>query len=167
MQILGTEVVLKVVFLRHGSAAPKKDEHTLLDDFRRPLVKKGEKEVKKTAKRARGVFSGLDVIYTSPLSRAVQTADIIYKRFPKVHFEIMPSLDKLAPAEMFIEDLKSLSPGNYCFTGHEPHLTNVLEILLSGGITQSIKLEMGGIAVLEGETVDDLKLTLLTGPNSF
>ncbi|MGB8647762.1 MAG: histidine phosphatase family protein, partial [Anaerolineae bacterium] len=65
---------MKVYFLRHGQANWPHWEGT---DDERPLTKKGKKEVRQVAAFLQAAGIKLNVILSSPLPRAYQTAEIV------------------------------------------------------------------------------------------
>jgi len=68
---------MKLCFLRHGEADwPNWDK----PDDERPLTERGRKEMKRVAKFLECLKFSADVILTSPLPRASQTAEIVAKR---------------------------------------------------------------------------------------
>ena len=76
---------MKLCFLRHGEADwPNWDK----PDNERPLTERGHKEMKRVAKFLERLKLVPDVILTSPLPRASQTAEIVGKR---LGIELKPS----------------------------------------------------------------------------
>jgi phosphohistidine phosphatase len=65
-------------FLRHGSAVDAGEWSGA--DFDRPLTRQGHDRITRAAKTIDGLRLNLDVIVTSPLVRAKQTATIVAKR---------------------------------------------------------------------------------------
>lgn len=158
---------MKLIFLRHGIAEDKKKSDTDMDDSIRKLKKDGRSETKMMVKTFKDMFKEVDVVYTSPMARAAQTAEVILKYFPKKKFEIMETLDSSLAVEEFLREVKSLSyKQTYCFVGHEPHLSTAIARLM-GAKDASIQLEKSGIAVLEGDSLSDLRLSMLVSPQTL
>jgi phosphohistidine phosphatase len=152
---------MKLIFVRHGLAVDKKPND---DDSRRLLIKDGINETKKMARSFQGLFKNVNTIFTSPMLRAVQTAEILYKKTSRADFDFLVSLDATSAPEDFVSEVKRLSPkSHYCFVGHEPHLTNSVALLLNDN-ADVLKLEKSGLIILEGETFDSLKVTGLFSP---
>lgn len=156
---------MKLIFFRHGHTTPKKKWHSDLDDFKRLLTRKGKSDVKKVSKRLKHCLQEADVLFTSPLLRAVQTAQEIYPYLHNSQFEILPSLDKLLGPESFLKDIKKLKEGTYIFVGHEPHFGKVFQALMQFPPSKGIDLPKGGCLILEGKTMSELNITLLMRPN--
>lgn len=158
---------MKLIFLRHGIAEDKKNSDTDMDDSLRELKKDGRSETKTMVKTFKDLFKEVDIVYTSPMTRAAQTAEVILKYFPKKQFEIMPTLDSSSAVEDFINEARKLDfKATYCFVGHEPHMSTSIARIL-GSKDDSIQLEKSGVAVLEGESFSTLKLSMLVAPQSL
>src|SRR5687768_18397133 len=86
---------MKLLVVRHG-AAMDKDEfaRTGESDDLRPLTDEGKDEMKSVAKGLRDEVEDLDVLATSPLVRARETADIMAQAFgidrPEVERSLTP-----------------------------------------------------------------------------
>ena len=85
---------MRLYIVRHGIAFPHGTPGMAEDD--RPLTKEGIRKMQQTAKGLRAIDCVPDVILSSPLPRARQTAEIVLealgKRFPLI------LIDALAPA---------------------------------------------------------------------
>lgn len=156
---------MRLIFLRHATAVPKSPDQNELDDFRRNLTRGGFRELKHLFRKNKDLFKGIDVIYTSPLVRAMATAETLYRKWPSQNFEILSSLDSSDDPFNFLNELEHYSRGYkvVCFVGHEPHLTSCAKIIL-GCRDLNIDLAKGGALVLEGERLSDLTLTGLISP---
>ncbi len=79
---------MKLIFLRHGVA----EGHFNLDqdaDFMRTLTKDGISRLHGTLELFKISQKKIDVIFTSPLSRAVQTAEFFWEYYKEADLEIM------------------------------------------------------------------------------
>ncbi|OGI01864.1 MAG: hypothetical protein A2287_09850 [Candidatus Melainabacteria bacterium RIFOXYA12_FULL_32_12] len=81
----------KIIFISHGSTIYT-DQNRLyeVEDYP-PINEKGQKEIYKLANWLRNSDQKIDTIYTSPASRAIQSARIISKN-TKNDFEILDTL---------------------------------------------------------------------------
>lgn len=143
---------MNLVIFRHGPAGnPEKWEAEGRDDRLRPLTPKGKKEVRKAAAGLTGLVPGLDVLATSPLVRAAQTAEIVAAEYG---CEI-ETLESLAPERDPDELLPWLqaqpSSGTVGLVGHEPHLSTLAGYLLTGRKASFMELKKGGACLLEME----------------
>lgn len=108
---------MKIYFIRHGEAEIYAD-----DDFKRKLTTLGKKKLEESFKAFANNLKDKRSfkIYSSPLERAKETAEILAKHLDS-NFEVK---DYLAGGR--IKDiLKSLDPDeNYIFVSHEPFISN-------------------------------------------
>src|SRR2546425_6812457 len=75
---------MQLLVVRHGIAVEQDEwarEHS--DDTERPLTAEGKKKMKECAKRLRAIVPRVDVVATSPLTRALHTAAILAKIYAK------------------------------------------------------------------------------------
>ena len=68
--------MIRIYLVRHGIAVDHEDRGNL-DDDDRPLTGKGRRRFRRTARAFARLGEPLDFIFTSPLARAVQTAEIL------------------------------------------------------------------------------------------
>jgi phosphohistidine phosphatase len=115
-------------------------------DDERPLTKRGKKESRQMARFLERTKTSIDLIVTSPLPRAAQTAKIVaHKLKTKLRED-----RKLAPgfgATKLKALLKSHRHRNLMIVGHEPDFSGVVRVLTGG----AIKLAKAGIAVVQLE----------------
>jgi phosphohistidine phosphatase len=134
---------MKLYFLRHGKADwPDWDR----PDDERPLTDEGKKEVAAVAKLLTRLEIG-PVIFTSPLPRASQTAEIAGKHLKaKVHTEplLRPGFD----ATHLRKILRNFAGKSLMVVGHEPDFTRTI-LQLTGGKT---KMSKAGVALVDLET---------------
>ena len=108
---------MKIYFIRHGEAEIYAD-----DDFKRRLTTVGKKKLEESFKAFANNLKDKRSykIYSSPLERAKETAEILAKHLDS-NFEVK---DYLAGGR--IKDiLKTLDPDeNYIFVSHEPFISN-------------------------------------------
>lgn len=153
---------MKIILLRHGLAeghySVNQDE-----DFERELTPEGRKRLRHTLKVFKKFQPGIDVIFTSPLARSVQTAELLWSYYQNADLELMGDLDILDDPKNLIEYISFLpSGGTYAFVGHDPHLTKVIAGLMTLHPEQDfMSLKKGGICVLEGGMWQGFKMELL------
>lgn len=132
---------MEIYFLRHGEADWPDWEKS---DDERPLTKRGKKEMHEVAKFLKRVKAGPDVIVTSPLPRASQTAEIAAE-----HLKTKSRKDKLlAPGcgrQELERVLKKYPAESLMIVGHEPDFSHAIAQLTGG----EIKLSKAGIALVE------------------
>lgn len=148
---------MKVYFLRHGEADwPEWDK----PDDERPLTRKGKKEMRKVARFLADVDISPVIILSSPLPRAVQTAEIAAKA---LNLEVTEE-PALAPG-FDTKKLKSLltshAAQDIMLVGHEPDFSGAIASLTGG----TIKLSKAGFARVDmAETGIKGQLVWLVSP---
>lgn len=156
---------MKLIFLRHGLA----EGHFSFDqdaDFERELTEEGIKRLNKTFKVFKKVQPTIDVIFSSPLARAIQTAELFWSYYQDSDLEMMADLDILDDPRHLVEYISFLpSDGCYAFIGHDPHITKVVAALLSLHPEHDfMTIKKGGICVLEGGMWKGFTMELLLQP---
>jgi phosphohistidine phosphatase len=115
-------------------------------DDKRPLTKRGKKESRQIARFLERTKVSIDLIVTSPLPRAAQTAKIVARKLKtKIDKD-----EKLAPgfsAAKLNALLKSHRYRDLMIVGHEPDFSGVVRTLTGG----AIKLAKAGIAAVQLE----------------
>lgn len=144
---------MKLLVVRHGDAMNKEEfAETGESDDMRPLSDGGRAEMKSVAKGLQSEVDTLDVLATSPLVRARQTAEIIADAYglgtPEVTRSILPD----APFDEFESWCSGLGEKKViAVVGHEPHLSRLVTWLLTGRTESRIRLKKGGACLLEFE----------------
>src|SRR5689334_12909717 len=94
----------EIYLIRHGLAEQRGDAWP--DDTKRPLTERGVTKVRKTARALRRAGLELDIVLTSPLVRARQTADAFVAAFdPRPHIGVIESLAPGGAALAVVGDL--------------------------------------------------------------
>ncbi len=149
---------LNLYFLRHGQAGTRHDWHG--DDSERPLTVEGKKRMKREAAAIGRLALPLEVILSSPLVRAAQTAEIVAKA-RGLTARLMTD-DRLAPgfgpkglAAIVAEhgDARGLM-----LVGHEPDFSETIGQVTGGG---RIAMKKGALAYVELEDSASLNGTLV------
>lgn len=137
---------MELYLLRHGKA----QEHatTISGDAKRQLTEVGKKELEVIAKAIKNLEIEVDDIFSSPLTRAKQTAEIVKKYLNnnknsiKIWTELKPEID----TEKTISKLSALKPdSSVLLVGHEPHLTSLIAMIVSNDSSLDILLKKGGL----------------------
>jgi phosphohistidine phosphatase len=128
-----------LLLMRHGIAI-KRDE--TLDDANRALTKKGRLVVNDVATNLKTLIHKNFALYSSPILRALQTAEIIQKIFQERPIYISDGL-ATGDHKSFLNNLEETSM--HVAIGHEPFLSELLHELT--GIEQDFK--KASFAVIE------------------
>lgn len=156
---------MKLIFMRHGVAEGKfsMDQGP---DFERELTRDGISGLRKSIEVFKRAWPHIDVIFSSPLARAVQSAEILWDEYKEADLELMADLDILDDPLHLVEYISFLPvDGIYAFVGHDPHLTKVIAALLALHPEHDfMKIKKGGFCVLSGGMWDGFQLELLLSP---
>jgi phosphohistidine phosphatase len=140
---------MKLVIIRHGPAGDRAEwESEGRDDRLRPLTSEGKKEMRRVAKGLATLLSRIDVLATSPLVRAVQTAEIVASQYEcdTVTVEVLaPGHDP----EQVVKWLRSQRGETVAIVGHEPDLSTLTCYLLAGQRSSFLALKKSGATLLE------------------
>jgi phosphohistidine phosphatase len=146
---------MNLFLLRHGLAV-ERDEFDFARDELRPLTAKGKKQLRHVAAALRELELNFDLILSSPLVRARQTAEIIaaalkLKQLPLFANELKPGAD----AKILVQKINGLRrpPANLLLVGHEPDLSELISLLVTGNAGGGFALKKGGLAKLEMEVL--------------
>lgn len=141
-------MALELYLMRHGLAG----EHgSYANDAERPLTDEGTQKTKQVAKRLHMLKLRFDLILTSPLVRARQTADLLLAA--KLADTLQETSD-LAPGGSLTAWLDWLqkwrSPQNtvLALVGHEPDLSTWTETLLWGEPKGTLTVKKAGVVGL-------------------
>ena len=140
---------LELYLIRHGVAAERGPEYP--DDSKRPLTSSGIAKLKKEAKALAELEIDFDLIISSPLARAKQTAEVFAQVLPS-----RPSItysDSLAPAgtpaAVFQELAKHMKKARIALVGHEPNMGELAARLI--GARNPIEFKKGAICQIDFE----------------
>ena len=136
---------MDLFILRHGKAGRSSGGP---DDAARALTRKGEKELKRTAQWMKAQEFGFDIIATSPLQRALETATVIAAVLGQE--DKITTWDELAPGgDPDTVCYKAAQRGNdarVLVIGHEPGLSRLISRIISGNPDSSMIIAKGGLA---------------------
>lgn len=111
---------MRVYLVRHAHAV---DEDRNLSDEQRYLSKKGRKNIREVGRVLRDAGVEFDAILTSPLVRAVQTAELLAERLDFVEVvEALPALRPGVPVRVAASELPSRGAA-VAVVGHEPGIS--------------------------------------------
>ncbi|MCJ8283276.1 MAG: phosphohistidine phosphatase SixA [Rivularia sp. ALOHA_DT_140] len=163
---------MELYLIRHGIAEEFTGE---IKDEQRSLAEQGRKRTQKVAQRLKEVGLNFNLVVTSPLVRAQQTAEILISMGLSSQLEQCSDLAPGGTIEHWIE--KWLIPRKYsdstrlALVGHEPCLSNWAEILIWGEAKGSLVLKKAGTIGIEipetNSIVGRCQMFWLTPPRYF
>jgi phosphohistidine phosphatase len=159
---------IELYLVRHGLAG---ERGTYANDDERPLTDEGKKKTKQVAKQLHKLGLQFDVMLTSPLVRARQTAEILMGAGLAEQLEEFAALGHGGELQTWLEwfegwkqsDKKALA-----LVGHEPDLTTWAETLIWGRPEEKLVLKKAGVIGLllpkEVSAIGNSQLFWLTPP---
>ncbi|NBD15390.1 MAG: phosphohistidine phosphatase SixA [Cyanobacteria bacterium] len=160
-----------VYLIRHGIAvdrAPSQPDET------RALTAEGQKKTKKVAQQMQAVGVTFDLILTSPLVRAMQTAEILRDVGLTQTLETFPPLAPGGNIKDWVQWWQhwqtegSHHSGTLALVGHQPDLGNWAESLVWGKTQQKLVVKKAGVIGLncpdDQSPLGQSELFLLTSP---
>jgi phosphohistidine phosphatase len=144
---------MNLFFLRHARACARSPKWR--PDGARPLTREGEKKMFNVAGGIKSLELSFDLILTSPHIRAYRTAEILGESFgPKKVFETKNLVSEAEPKPVIDEINENFSRLNeIVLVGHEPFMTRLISILLSGKEDLAIDLRKAGLCKLSIKTL--------------
>jgi phosphohistidine phosphatase len=141
---------MKLVVIRHGQAGDRAEWQAAgKDDRQRPLTPEGKKQMRRAIAGLAALVSPIHLIATSPLVRAVQSAEIVASQYDLDLVEV-PALEPDRDPEETVQWLKEASPDQtVAIVGHEPHLSTLIGFLLTGKSASFVVLKKSGVALIE------------------
>ena len=151
----GRPARLRVLVVRHAIAEDREafaKRSQGESDGARPLTKEGRRKFEWGAKGLTSLVPRLDAIATSPLTRAIETADILVAHY-KGHKPVrLAALAPDKPPGLTMEWLGEQAAGRaVAVVGHEPHLGEFVSWCLSGLRESFVELKKGAAVLLEFE----------------
>lgn len=146
---------MELLLFRHGLAA-EPDAELFPDDSHRPLTPEGRKRTREVCRALRAMKLKFDLVLASPFVRAKQTADIVAEVFGiQQHLHLSSNLAPgFNPRSLVTELRRAAQPEDrVLLVGHEPDLSQLASLLISGKTQAGITLKKAGLIKL---AVDEL-----------
>ena len=140
---------MDLLVIRHGIAGERETfAATGKDDRLRPLTPKGRRKLREGARGLRVMVNTLDLVASSPLVRAVQTATIVARAYDRAPVIEIPELEPDQGPEPFAEWLASRGESVVAAVGHEPMLSLMVGFLLAGRPGTFLELKKGAACLV-------------------
>ncbi|MBV9578073.1 MAG: phosphohistidine phosphatase SixA [Chloroflexi bacterium] len=141
---------MDLYLVRHGIAYDA-DARRWPDDRDRPLTAEGEKRFRRAARGLAELVSPVDVVLSSPYSRAWRTAELLAaeSRWPAP--TVCTALEAGAPVPGMLQAVQPYARASaVALVGHEPSMHELVSYLLTGDTRQvHVEFRKGGVARLE------------------
>jgi len=141
---------MQVYLVRHAIAYPRNPESARMDSARE-LTPTGIAKFQKTLPAYVRLGIDLDEVWSSPYTRARQTAEFLcagmnLARAPRLMPELEPDghMDRLLPALELVADRRAIA-----LVGHEPALGELAGLLLTGRRSPILEFGKGGACCID------------------
>jgi len=141
---------MEIFLLRHA-IAEERDSQIYPNDAHRPLTKKGIQKMQEAARGMKHMKLRFDRMVSSPFARAKQTAEIVaavFRMQKKLNYSKHLACD--GSSKDLVQELKSKYKrhGSLLLVGHEPYLSELISLWVSGDGGLSVTLKKGGLCKL-------------------
>jgi phosphohistidine phosphatase len=139
----------RLYLVRHGIAVPPGTPG--IADGDRPLTPRGRRRTRRVARGLEALGLEVDRIVTSPLPRALETAEIVAAALGLD--DVLEMSDALAAersAGAVAEWLATRGEGRLMLVGHNPWISDLVGLLCTGEPRGAIELRKAGVAALAG-----------------
>ena len=153
---------MQLLVVRHAPAGDKIEfAQSGKPDAERPLTEDGVRKMRAVASGLGRLVERLDVIASSSLKRALQTAEILAAAYESP-VEALEALAPGSPPAALMPWLeRQAAAATLAVVGHEPHLSGLVSWLVSGSAKPWLELSKGGACLLEVEHAAARGATLL------
>jgi len=149
--------------LRHGIAVEREGFGSASDGLR-PLTAKGRRQLRQTCGALRKLKLEFELIWSSPLVRARQTAEIVATELKlKKRLAFADELKPGGSPKKLVEKISRQHPAakKILLVGHEPDLSRLVSLLVTGEPGLQLDFKKGGLAKLEIEELRAGKCAVL------
>lgn len=117
------------------------------DEHQRELTRDGRRKMREGARGLKRLADRIDLIASSPLTRALQTAELVSGAFPEAKRH---RYSGLAPGVQHAELLKWVSrqKGTLAIVGHEPDLSQWIGYMTTGEPRGVVAMKKGAVCCL-------------------
>lgn len=142
---------MKLLVIRHAIAEDREEwAFSGKPDAERPLTKEGREKMQRAARGLREVMPRLDLLATSPLARALQTAEIVADEYGGMELTIVEELSPENAVDVLLPWLRAHEADTtVAVVGHEPYLGFLVGWLLTGRHESFVEMKKGAACLLE------------------
>ena len=139
---------MMLYILRHATAEETSPSG---EDGTRRLTERSKEKMRGAATALRELAPTFDAILTSPLTRATETAEIVAAAYEnKPAPQVLPALATGVNAADAVAALRAFAKyDDVMIVGHEPQLSSIASILLTGEDSVRLKLKTGGCIAID------------------
>jgi phosphohistidine phosphatase len=155
---------MNLYIVRHGIAAPR--GFPGMDDGERALTDEGVSKMKQIAAALCSLNCLPELVLSSPLVRAQQTAEILLQAFGnEIELRIIPELAPSGSRRDLYREISAIDKkgvNTLVIVGHQPSLGEIAGEIAFGSSNHFIELKKGGVCAIEMEFVHDTLRGTLT-----
>lgn len=146
---------MELLIFRHGPAGDKEKWRARgKPDGLRPLTADGRRKTDQAARGLAVLRPALDLVASSPLERARQTAQALRRRVKTRRYTELRELEPAAAPAETLRALKGLGKvRRLALVGHEPHLSSLVGLLVGDGKAR-LELKKAGACLLDVERLE-------------
>jgi phosphohistidine phosphatase len=155
---------MQLCLIRHALAGERTTfAKTGRPDDLRPITPSGRRNTRDSLPTLRALLPWVDVVATSPLARALQTAEIVATAYPSAERETLDALRPGGREKELLRWVRSRDASDaVAMVGHDPDLSEFASWLLSGRKGRFVAMEKGAALVVEfGRRVEPGRAKLL------
>ncbi len=138
---------MKLLIVRHAIAVRRGTPG--IPDAERPLTPRGEQQFRRAARGLARIVRRPDVILTSPLPRALKTAEIAAKAWGRIKPKPEPALETGRLEKVLAVLAACPGEATVAVVGHEPDLSALLAHLLGSAESRRLTFRKGGAALVD------------------
>lgn len=140
---------MRLLIIRHA-IAEEREGWAPQPDTLRPLTERGRRRMRRGARGLRRLVPTLDALLSSPLTRAMQTAELVSDTYDASDYRTVPELAPGTEHDALLALLRTLpADATVALVGHEPDLSQLAGWLLCGQPRSLIELKKGAACLLE------------------
>jgi len=139
----------RLFVIRHAEAEEPVDAaRERRNDGQRRLTESGKRDMRKGAEGLTTLTDDIQLILTSPLKRAVETAEILHAAFHQAKLRQQPLLSPGFDPDALLESIAG-QPGSIALVGHEPDLSQWIGYMSTGAARSVVRMKKGSICRLD------------------
>ncbi len=140
---------MDLLIVRHGIAGERDAwAESGRPDGERPLTPEGRKRMRENARGIHALVPKLELVATSPLARAAQTAEVLVEEYGKLDVLDLHALAHGGAPNEIGAWLSQRTEECIAMVGHEPDLGVLIGWFVAGSPSAPISLRKGGAALL-------------------
>lgn len=147
---------MNLILVRHAIAIARESASDIPDE-QRSLTPDGIRKMKRAVEGLRRMNPVIEQIWTSPLTRAIQTAELLRSGL-QLSATAVQEVSELRPSgdvnSLFTRIQRSPEISCLALVGHEPYLSDVMCRLLSTNGPSGIAFKKGGMASFEVDSLE-------------